>query len=152
MTFQDPTLSFIPIEQEGADVCHYPSRPEPEGAGIFVALQLGAGFGHGLRPRSLPGYDRAPGIHQYSGGLMALSRPPRRRLLQLLLLQRLPLRPRPLLKEPGTSKPLPVTRGTLPSPPHKGAEPAPMARRRPSPKAAEPMKTIRPLRSRTRGN
>ena len=38
LTSQDSTLSFIPIAQEGADVCHYPPRTKSDGAGICRPL------------------------------------------------------------------------------------------------------------------
>ena len=55
--------------------------------------------------------------------LTALSRPPLRRLLQLL-----PVHPKPRLKEPGKSKPRTTTRRTLPIPFSEAAEPVAAAR------------------------
>ena len=96
---------------------------------------------------------RLPRLRQRLGYLpvlqlqMALPRPPGRRLLQ-----RLPVHPKPRLKEPGKSKPRSTTLRTLPNPYREGAEPVETARRRPYREAAEPTATTRLLPYRIRAS
>ena len=78
-------------------------------------------------PLRLPRLRQSPGYLPVLRLLMALPRPPGRRLLQ-----RLPVHPKPRLKEPGKSKPRTTTRRTLPIPSSEAAEPVEAARRRPS--------------------
>ena len=79
--------------------------------------------------------------------LMASSKPPGRRLLQ-----RLPVHPKPRLKELATTKPRTTTRRTPPNPSSEAAEPVEAARRRPSREAAEPAAMTRFLPSRIRAS
>ena len=102
-------------------------------------------------PLHLPRLRKSPGYLPVLRLLMASSRPPGRRLLQ-----RLPIHPKPRLKEPGKSKPRTTTRRTLPNPYREGAEPVEtarwsptretaMKRRRPPREAAEPAAMTRLL-------
>ena len=100
---------------------------------------------------------------------MALPRPPGRQLLQRLgylpvlrlqmalprppgTVKRLPVHPKPRLKEPGKTKPRTTIQRTLPNPSREAAGPVVTARRRPARETAEPAATTRLLPYRIRAS